>query len=76
MLLILILHANFLTFRFPSTEVLHCQPLGALGWIWSESLAIVGVNVFVLISGYFGIRLRIKGIVSLLFQATFYTVGI
>ena len=76
MLLILILHANFLTFRFPSTEVLHSQPLGALGWIWSESLAIVGVNVFVLISGYFGIRLRIKGIVSLLFQATFYTVGI
>ena len=76
MLLILILHANFLTFRFPSSEVLHSQPLGALGWIWSEALAIVGVNVFVLISGYFGIRLRIKGMVSLLFQAAFYTVGI
>ncbi len=76
MLLVLILHANYLTFRFPSSELLNSQPIGALGQIWSESLAIVGVNVFVLISGYFGIRLRIKGIVSLLFQAAFYTIGI
>lgn len=76
MLLVLILHANYLTFHFPTTEALHSQPLGSLGRIWSEALAIVGVNVFVLISGYFGIRLRIKGMVSLLFQAAFYTVGI
>ena len=76
MLLVLILHANYLTFRFPTFEALHDQPLGSLGRIWSESLAIVGVNVFVLISGYFGIRLRIKGMVSLLFQAAFYTIGI
>ena len=76
MLLVLILHANYLTFHFPTFEALHDQPLGSLGRIWSESLAIVGVNVFVLISGYFGIRLRIKGMVSLLFQAAFYTIGI
>nr|WP_314831822.1 acyltransferase family protein [uncultured Porphyromonas sp.] len=76
MLLVLILHANYLTFRFPTFEALHDQPLGSLGRIWSESLAIVGVNVFVLISGYFGIRFRLKGMVSLLFQAAFYTIGI
>ncbi len=76
MLLILVLHANFLAFRFPTNEAIHSQPLTSLGQIWSEALAIVGVNVFVLISGYFGIKARVKGIVSLLFQAFFYTVGV
>ena len=76
MLFILILHANFLAFRFPSQVAIHSRPLLALGQVWSEALAIVGVNVFILISGYFGIRTRIKGIVSLLFQALFYTVGV
>lgn len=76
MLFILILHANFLTFRFPSQVAIHSRPLLALGQVWSEALAIVGVNVFILISGYFGIRTRIKGMISLLFQALFYTVGV
>ena len=76
MLLILVLHANFLTFRFPSQVAIHTRPLLALGQVWSEALAIVGVNVFILISGYFAIRARIKGIVSLLFQALFYTFGV
>ena len=76
MLLILVLHANFLTFRFPTNEAIHSQPLTSLGQVWSEALAIVGVNVFGIISGYFGIKARVKGIVSLLFQAFFYTVGV
>ena len=58
MLLILVLHANFLAFRFPTNEAIHAQPLTSLGQVWSEALAIVGVNVFVLISGYFGIKAR------------------
>lgn len=41
-----------------------------------ESLTIVGVNCFTLISGYFGIRLRIKSVVSYLFQCMFYAVGL
>ena len=76
MLLILVLHANFLAFRFPTNEAIHSQPLTSLGQVWSEALAIVGVNVFGIISGYFGIKARVKGIVSLLFQAFFYTVGV
>ena len=41
-----------------------------------ESLTIVGVNCFTLISGYFGIRLRIKSVFSYLFQCMFYAVGL
>lgn len=42
----------------------------------TEALAIVGVNCFTLISGYFGIRLRLRGVVSYLFECVFYAVGI
>ncbi len=41
-----------------------------------ESLAIVGVNCFTLISGYFGIRLRLRSVAAYLFQCAFYAVGI
>ena len=44
---------------------------------WSlvvEALTIIGVNCFTLISGYFGIRLRLKSAVSYLFQCIFYAV--
>ena len=37
-----------------------------------ESIAIVGVDVFVLISGWFGIRPKAKRLASLLFQTTFF----
>ena len=44
---------------------------------WSlgvEALTIIGVNCFTLISGYFGIRLRLKSALSYLFQCVFYAV--
>lgn len=41
-----------------------------------EALTIIGVNCFTLISGYFGIRLRWKGVGVYLFQCVFYAVGI
>lgn len=47
--------------------------------IWQlavESFAIIGVNCFTLISGYFGIRLRLRNVLVYLFQCVFYAVGI
>lgn len=37
-----------------------------------EAISIVGVNVFILISGYFGIHLKRKSIFNLLFQIYFF----
>ena len=45
--------------------------------IWQtavESVAIIGVNCFTLISGYFGIKFRWKSIASFLFQCLFYAI--
>lgn len=41
-----------------------------------ESVAIIGVNSFTMISGYFGIRLRWRGVLSFLFECIFYSVTI
>ena len=37
-----------------------------------EAISIVGVNIFILISGYFGISLKRKSIYNLLFEIYFY----
>ncbi len=41
-----------------------------------ESVAIIGVNCFTMISGYFGIRLHVRSVCSYLFECIFYSVGI
>lgn len=41
-----------------------------------ESTSICAVNVFVLISGYFGIKCRKKSCFNLLFQCAFYSFGV
>lgn len=48
-------------------------------WWWRtivESLAIVGVNCFTLISGYFGIRASVKGLLMFVSTCVFYSVAI
>jgi len=37
-----------------------------------EAIAIIGVNCFILISGYFGIKLRVKSLANLCFQIYFF----
>lgn len=44
--------------------------------IWKlgvEAITIIGVNCFTMISGYFGIRLKLKSVISFLFQCLFYS---
>lgn len=41
-----------------------------------ESTSICAVNVFILISGYFGIKWKKKGLFSLLFQVMFYSIAV
>lgn len=58
---------------------------GSLGWpknlsdttfltIFSESISIVGVNVFVIITGWFTVKLKKKSIINLLYICLFYGV--
>ena len=76
MIFILILHADCLSFGFPSTQEIAASPVSAFLRTWLETIAVVAVNTFVLISGYFGIRLRADRFMGLLFQSVFYIMGV
>ncbi len=70
MLMILGLHANFLTFGgfYPN--------IAPFERAFLEQLCIPAVNVFVLISGWFSIKPSAKGFINLLFQVIFYYLSI
>ena len=72
MFLILSLHVNFLAFDRPSASDFGSFPATSFLRVFLESIAIVGVDVFVLISGWFGIRPKARRLASLLFQTTFF----
>lgn len=69
MLMILVLHT-----RYNGIETVYDGVIDASHFMLFlfEAIAIVGVNLFVLISGYFGIHLKRKSVLNLLFQIYFF----
>lgn len=65
----LILHVNYAIGLSGATT-----SLGAFCRTFIESLAIVSVDVFVLISGWFGINFNIKRIIGFVFQCLFFSI--
>lgn len=76
MFFVLIVHADFQVLGIPDQNRLMTNTSYALTQILFESFAIVAVNVFVLISGWFGIHFKIKSLFNLLFQCAFFLFGI
>lgn len=76
MLMVLILHADYVALRVPDAALFATTPAEAVGRVVAEQLSIVAVDVFVLISAWFGIRTTVRGICSLLFQVLFYALVI
>lgn len=71
-LLVLILHANFFALEGPNVQNIINNPLDSILRIFFQAISIVCVNVFVMISGWFGIRPSRRGFCNLLFQIIFY----
>ena len=76
MFLVLVVHADFFSLGTPTQEDVISTPASAFFRFFFESLSIVCVNVFVLISGWFGIRPSAKGFCNFIFQCLFFLVGI
>ena len=68
---ILVTHADFWALEAPSASDLTNSFLPSITRIFFESLSIICINIFVLISGWFSIRASLKTIVKLLFQVFF-----
>jgi Uncharacterized protein conserved in bacteria len=75
MLMILILHAIGAMGPVSAAERV-LSPTTSFLRVFGEQACIIGVNLFILISGWFGIHASAKGLLSLLFQIAFYTVCI
>lgn len=72
MFLVLVVHADFLALDAPTFDEMNTQPLPSVIRVFIQSCAIVCVNVFVLISGWFGIRPNVKSVSKFLFQCFFF----
>ncbi len=71
MFLVLIDHSGYMSINPPSYEEVFSAPMLSLARYGSQSFSSICVNVFVLISGWFGIKTRFSRITEFLFQCYF-----
>lgn len=76
MFMILALHVNVLSLEFPSVKECVDYPLQSFMRYFNEYLCLGAVNTYVLISGWFGINYKTKGLCNYLFQCLFFSITI
>ncbi len=74
MFLVLLVHANFMSIGAPSPQDFSNDLLPSLTRILIQTISLYGVNIFILISGWFSIRASVKGLSYLLFQVYYFGV--
>lgn len=75
MFLVLVIHASYASLGVPTAEDFTDYPVSAITRSFIQSLSIVSVNVFVLISGWFGIKPSLKGFTAFIFQCAYFMFG-
>lgn len=68
MFMILVIHANMIALQRPTTSELMSNPIATIVRYFIESFGIVGVDIFVMLSGWFLINTRRKSFLSFGFQ--------
>lgn len=76
MFLILLLHANGFSSPLPTGKTLAAAPVTGLARLALQTVSVVSVDVFVLISGWFGIRASVRGFMNFAVQCLFWSVGL
>lgn len=74
--LIIVVHMDYLVFGTPTPDIIRINPIHNFFKILIENISIICVDVFVLISGWFGVRPNLKSIGGLIFQCVFFGVTI
>ena len=72
MFLVLVVHANFRALPVPGMTHVHNNPSSAFLMFMTEAFSIYAVNLFVLLSGWYGIRFKAKRLGELIFQVLFF----
>ena len=74
MLLVLVVHADFMALHLPTVTELHLTPLSSFLRIFIGAISTVCVNIFVLISGWYGIKLKASSLAKIIFQTFFFCI--
>lgn len=73
MFLIVFSHTNMFSLGRPCEAVFQAEPLWISLRFGMQSLSCIGVNLFILISGYFAIHPKFRSLSSFLFQILFFS---
>ena len=76
MFLVLVVHADYYSLGAPSSTELQIEPLPSVTRIFFQILGVGASNLFILISGYYGIHPSLKGFYKFAFQILFFSIGI
>lgn len=76
MFLVLVVHADFLGIGVPTTSDLSDNVTSTLVRVLFQSISIIAVDCFILISGWFSIKPSIKGFCNFLFQCIYFYLGL
>lgn len=71
-LMVLVLHANFFALEGPSVAQINNHTIESTIRIFIQSVCVIAVDVFVMISGWYGIRHSWTGLGNLIFQTLYY----
>lgn len=74
MFLVLMVHANFMSIHAPTADEISNDLISSATRAALESISLLGVNIFVMISGWFSIKATVKGLSGLLFQVFYFGV--
>ncbi len=74
MIFVLVVHACGASFGAPAKMRIVEAPLSVIVELFTESIVIVCVNLFVLLSGGYGIKAKKNSLLKLLFQVFFFTI--
>ena len=73
MFLVVLVHTGFLSLGLPTQAESLQTPVSVFMRLLTQSVSVVCVNVFVLLSGWYGIKFSIKRLGSFLFQVFFFS---
>ncbi len=72
MILVMVVHANFRALPVPTASQIIAEPTSKFLMFLTEAISVLAVDLFVILSGWFGIRFKAKRLGELLFQVFFF----
>lgn len=75
MVLVMIVHADFRALHVPTVDETIIAPVSSMMRFLVESLSIISVTVFVLLSGWYGIKVRAGKLCEFVFQVFFFALA-